>query len=231
MRWNTRGELEFLGRLDGQVKIRGCRIELGEIESVLQQHSAVRECLVQLRTDARGEPQLNAYVVRAYDDATTCAADLMAFARSRLPAWMVPAGIGLLDAWPLTPNGKIDREALTAATPVIPDAVQPLEPPRGAMEQTISHVWAGVIGHPVTGREANFFELGGHSLLAAQVVSRLNASLRCAISVRVLFEHPTLAGFAHAVEQQLESEPAQRVSMRRVKRRAVRPPLELVPPN
>ena len=230
VRWTENGELEFLGRIDGQVKIRGCRIELGEIEAALHLHPAARECLVQTRTDERGELKLVAYVVGASDARRVNATKLTDFLREKLPAYMVPPAIILLDAWPLTPNGKIDRAALPDAPGAI-EAVRASAAPRNAIEETICRVWADVLARPRVGRDDNFFDLGGHSLLAAQIVTRLNATFPGAVTVRALFDQPTLAGFAREVEQRLGNASASRAPVQRPKRRLPRPDLELVQPT
>jgi amino acid adenylation domain-containing protein len=228
VRWNRDGNIEFLGRMDDQVKIRGCRIELGEIEAAIHGHPSIRECIVEARSDGRDELQLLAYVIPADDASALDSGRVVEFLRTKLPAYMVPAGIVVLDAWPLTPNGKVDRAALPSAAPRAVES-DSRSSPRTSIEQTIGRVWADVLGRPGIGREENFFELGGHSLLAAQVVSRLNATLRGAVSVRTLFDHPTLAGFARAVERRAGN-PSPRGPVQR-KRRVSRPDLELVQPN
>jgi amino acid adenylation domain-containing protein len=229
VRWNEAGEIEFLGRIDGQVKIRGCRVEPGEIEAVLQQHPATQGSLALARPDARGELQLVAYAVVQPGAAAATETELSAFLRAKLPAYMVPAAIVLLEAWPLTANGKIDRRALPA-----PDGRASVgaisAPPQSPTERTVAKIWAEVLGHSEPGLNDNFFDLGGHSLLAAQVVARLNASLPGAISVRALFDQPTLAGFAREVDRVAQGESGARGTLR-PKRRASRPQLELVPPT
>jgi amino acid adenylation domain-containing protein len=231
VRWTERGELEFLGRLDGQVKIRGCRIEPGEIEAALQRHPAVRECVVQVRPNLRGEQQLIGYVLRRTGATRNGPADLIEFLRGQLPGFMVPAAIICLEAWPLTANGKIDRAALPAPESNQDDDEFAIAAPRTAVEQVVSEIWADVLGHATISRHDSFFDLGGHSLLAAQVVSRLNATSRGAISVRALFDHPTLAAFAAYAEPRLRNDSDQHGPVQRVKRRAMRPDLELATPN
>ena len=230
VRWTINGELEFLGRIDGQVKVRGCRIELGEIEATIHRHPLARESVVIVRPDERGQSQLVAYVVTQPDAGGGAESDLMEFLRVKLPAYMVPSAIVLLNAWPLTPNGKIDRRALPAPEMRSSESRGPFAAPRTAVEQTIAKVWADVLGCPAVGLGDNFFDLGGHSLLAAQVVTRLNATMSGAVSVRAIFDQPTLAAFAREVEQKLEN-PGFRSPVQRVRRRAPRPEMELVQPN
>jgi len=230
VRWTIHGELEFVGRGDGQVKVRGCRIELGEVEAAIHTHPAARESVVLARPDERGHSQLVAYVVAAGERAGNPGPDLIEFLRAKLPAYMVPSAVVWLDAWPLTPNGKIDRSALPAPEVKSSELRGPFAAPRTEVEQTIAKIWCDVLGCAAVGLADNFFDLGGHSLLAAQVVTRLNVALPGAVPVRALFDQPTLAAFAHEVERRLEN-PTTRPSQHRVRRRVARPEMELVPPN
>ncbi len=230
VRWTATGELEFLGRLDSQVKIRGFRIELGEIEAVLQRHPAVRETVV-LALAAPGAPaQLVAYLVGQDATAPASTGELSAYLRESLPAYMIPSAFLWLAAWPLTPNGKVDRKALPkpeiSATPETSSAL-----PATRTEETVAKTWAEVLGRRSVNVHDNFFELGGHSLLAAQVISRLNATLGGGLSVRVIFDQPTVAGLAREIDRRLESNSAPRPPALRAKRRNPRPELELVRPN
>jgi hypothetical protein len=234
VRWTRRGELEFLDRIDSQVKVRGCRIELGEIETTLQTHPLVREALVLARPDERGELQLVAYVLTGSDRAPAEHGDLLVFLRGKLPAYMIPATIVALPAWPLTPNGKIDRLSLPA--PVIGrDAAvaalngSALEP--SATEKLVSRTWEAVMGRGPILHEENFFDVGGHSLLAAQVITRLNAALPVRIPVRVLFDFPILGDFAREVEGRVAGAVSPRSAALRVTRRSARPDLELANPS
>jgi amino acid adenylation domain-containing protein len=197
VRWREDGQLEYLGRIDQQVKIRGHRIEPGEIEHLLNAEPAVRESLVLARNDAAGEPQLVAYLLPGGGERP----DPVALAQSlhrRLPAYMVPAAFVTVDAWPLTAHGKVDRAALPA--PVAPPARK--VPPRPGVEATVARIWGEVLGCSNLGAHDDFFLVGGHSLRAAQVVSRLNSAYRASLSVRHLFEHSTVAGLAAVIEQQ-----------------------------
>lgn len=229
VRWNARGELEFLGRIDGQVKIRGCRIELGEIEATLQAHPAVRESIVIARPGERGQLQLVAYAVQRSEAGRATDSELSDFLRTRLPLYMLPAAIVVLDAWPLTPNGKIDRKALPepAGRPISVDTSATA--PRTPMEQRIARVWTDVLGRSGIGCDDNFFDLGGHSLLAAQVISRLNPTLRTPVSVRLLFDQPTLGAFARELDRRAEGDATPRLPLHRLKRRPARSELELQP--
>jgi amino acid adenylation domain-containing protein len=190
-RWRPDGRIEYLGRLDHQVKIRGQRIEPGEIEAVLAQDPAVRECVVLAREDRPGDHRLVAYVVPR--SAALAVDELRAALRRRLPEPMIPAAFVVLAALPLTANGKLDRRALPA-----PDATArgPMVAPRTAAEAVIAGIWRDVLGLPAVGVEDNFFDRGGHSLLATRVTSRLRTAFGVEIPVRALFETPTIAQLA-----------------------------------
>ena len=196
-RYRPDGNIEFLGRLDDQVKIRGYRIELGEIEAVLSQDPTVRQAVVRVREDIPGNKRLVAYVVPA-DPATSDMAALRDYLRERLPDYMRPAAFVVLDALPLTANGKINGKALPA-----PDAqayaTSVYEAPVGEIETTLSAIWAQVLHLEKVGRHDNFFELGGHSLLAMQVISRACDSFGLQIPPKLFFEEPTVKGFGDYV--------------------------------
>jgi amino acid adenylation domain-containing protein len=195
------GNIEFLGRIDHQVKVRGFRIELGEIEVVLSQHPAVREALAQVR-EVAGEKQLVAYFAPRTTPAPS-AAELRGFIKDKLPDYMLPSWFVVLDAIPLTPNGKVDRAALPAPERSQLEPGADFEPPRTPVEERLAELWAGLLGRERIGREDNFFELGGHSLLATQVISGLRESFSVELPLRSLFEEPTVAGLAATVEAAL----------------------------
>ena len=197
-RWLPDGNLEYLGRLDRQVKLRGFRIELGEIESVLAKHSSVRQCLVMAREDEPGLKRIVAYVVAAAGE-TPQEDTLRNHLKLSLPEFMVPSAFVALDAFPLSPNGKIDRKALPA-----PEYKQPVEgytAPRTPIEELIAGTWAEVLRLPQVGIHDDFFVLGGHSLLATQVISRVRQACGVELPLRSLFEAPTVAGLAALVEK------------------------------
>jgi acyl carrier protein len=215
------GELEYVGRIDHQVKIRGFRIELGEIEVVLAAHERVNEVVVVARHEATGDRRLVAYIVAAQPDADSITseaesttgeagpatneaesvmngavsvAELREHARGQLPEYMVPSQFVLLEAMPLTPNGKVDRNALPA-----PDAAgqsSDYVAPRDAAEQMLADMWAEVLGVERVSVEANFFEIGGHSLLATQIISRVREGFQVEVALQSLFRAPTVRGLA-----------------------------------
>lgn len=198
-RWLPDGNIEFLGRMDDQVKLRGFRIELGEIESLLAQHPAVRETVVILREDSPNNKQLVAYVVARNDASSELVTQLRHFLQAKLPDYMLPSAFVLLEALPLTPNDKVDRRALPA--PDTPSRADDLVPPRNPAEQRLANIWADVLAQKQVGIHNNFFELGGHSLLATQVISRLREEFQVELPLRSLFEAPTVADLAQWIEQ------------------------------
>lgn len=191
------GRLVFLGRLDGQVKVRGFRIEPGEIEAMLDRHPDVSKAAVVAQVDDAGGKYLTAYLV-AQGARALATAELRAWLEQRLPAHLIPSYFVPLDALPLTPNGKLDRRALPAPTAGA-DAQEPAAP-RTPTEEVVREIFAAVLGRSRIGVRQSFFELGGHSLKAARLVGRLNDAFGLVMPLRVLFEHPTVAGVASQVE-------------------------------
>jgi amino acid adenylation domain-containing protein len=194
--WRADGQLVCVGRADEQVKIRGYRIELGEIEAVLARHPGVRQAAVSVRDDRRGGQLLAAYIVLA-DGEEVAAAELRAHVAAALPNYMIPAAFVELDRLPVTPNGKLDREALPAPDFVAAAATDAL--PRTPLEELLCQLFAEVLGLPRVGIHASFFDLGGHSLLAARLAFRLRKVLARDIAVGLLFAHPSVAELALAV--------------------------------
>ncbi|MEM7584363.1 MAG: amino acid adenylation domain-containing protein, partial [Acidobacteriota bacterium] len=192
------GELDFLGRLDHQVKVRGFRIELGEIEAALLACAAVRDAVVVVREDAPGDPRLVAYVVTSESYAFE-AGGLRQELDSSLPAYMVPSTFVTLAQLPLTPNGKVDRRALPEPGDDATAASQRIAP-RNQAEDLLVSIWADVLRRHEIGVTDDFFELGGHSLLATQIVSRVREAFSVDLEVRTLFETPTVAALARAVD-------------------------------
>ncbi|MFI5800315.1 amino acid adenylation domain-containing protein [Streptomyces sp. NPDC051677] len=195
-RWNRHGELEFVARVDHQVKLRGFRIELGEVESAVGKHPDVSHAAVVLREDRPGDKRLVAYVTPAGLDLEA----VRAYAAERLPEYMAPSAYVAMDRLPFTVNGKLDRDALPE-----PEATATSDQgPRDAREEALCAIFAESLGVPSVGVDDVFFDLGGHSLLAARVVARVRAELGVDVGIRTLFEAPTVAGFAARIA---ESEP------------------------
>lgn len=197
------GTVEFLGRVDHQIKIRGFRIEPGEIEAVLGEHPNVSEVLVLPHAEATGEQRLVAYVAKA-EDAPLTAGELREYLESHLPAYMVPSVFMILDVFPLTPSGKLDRRALPDPSGVRPDLAQQYVAPSTSTEIELTRVWSDVLGIERVGVADNFFALGGHSLLAAKLVSRVRSELQRDVPLRVLFERPTVARLARYLDDDAE---------------------------
>ncbi len=193
------GEIEFLGRADHQVKLRGLRIELGEIETVLGQHEGVREVVVLAREDRSDETRLVGYVTPAGEPAPT-PEELQSFLLKRLPGYMVPGEWVLLKEFPLSVNGKVDRKALPNPEETA-GRKRGWVAPRGWVEEILAGIWMEVLQREQVGVEDDFFALGGHSLLATQVVSRVRRALGVELPLRALFEAPRLAALALRVEQ------------------------------
>ncbi|HEY0019275.1 MAG TPA: amino acid adenylation domain-containing protein [Longimicrobium sp.] len=192
VRWLPDGTLEYLGRLDEQVKVRGFRIELGEVEAALRQAGAV-DCVVVAREDG-GEKRLVAYVAGAAD-----AEALRASLRRGLPDYMVPGAFVFMDTLPLTPNGKLDRKALPA--PDLAAAADAYVAPRTPTEEVLAGIWAETLRLDRVGARDGFFDVGGHSLLATRVVSRVRRDLGVELPLRALFEHPVLAQLAAEIDR------------------------------
>jgi natural product biosynthesis luciferase-like monooxygenase protein len=197
-RYRPDGTVDFLGRLDHQVKIRGHRIELGEVEAVLASHPAVREAVVVVREDTPGDPRVVAYLVPHPGESAPAAA-LRAHLRAKLPEFMVPTHFVALAKLPRTPNAKIDRKALPAPNETAPagEAQVPEEgEPHGELERVIAQIWKDVLKVPRVEVHDNFFDLGGHSLLAIQVHTRLCKALGREISIADYFQFPTVGTLA-----------------------------------
>ena len=195
-KWNAKGNLEYLGRIDEQVKLRGFRIELGEIESLLLQHPLVQEAVVILY-EIDNNPRLVAYIM-ATEKSANVAEKVREYLKNRLPNYMIPSQIMVLDQFPLTANGKLDRRALPA-----PDttASTDLEIPVTPTEELLASLWQGLLKVKSVGRSDNFFELGGHSLLATQLVTRIRDIFVVEVPVRKIFEQNILSELAKEINQ------------------------------
>jgi hypothetical protein len=195
VRYRPDGNVEFLGRNDFQVKIRGMRVELGEIEVELKRHPGVREVAVVMHKDAQ-ENRLIAYVV-FHAGQTVSSKELRDFLHERLPDHMVPAVFVPLEAFPLTPSGKIDRRALPE--PGRPESTRGYVAPRTELEEVLAIIFSEVLQVERVGIFDDFFELGGHSLLATQISSRIREALHVELPVRRIFESPAIDGLARAM--------------------------------
>jgi len=193
------GSLEFLGRIDHQVKVRGFRIELGDIETVLISHPEVHEAVVLAREEEPGDKRLVAYVV-PNDGRDPAIGELRHFLRDNLPEYMVPSAFVTLETLPLTPNGKVDRRALPSPDGTNSELEDAFVAPRTPAEETLAEIWAQVLGLERVGVHNDFFALGGHSLLATQVISRARQAFQIELPVRILFEASTVADLAEGIE-------------------------------
>jgi amino acid adenylation domain-containing protein len=186
------GDVEYLGRLDHQVKVRGYRIELGEIESLLASAPGVSACAVLVREDVAGDKRIVAYVVG--DAAPAALGERLA---AKLPSYMVPSAFVALAELPLTANGKVDRRALPR--PERAALATAFTPPENETQELLARIWRDVLGAPRVGVDDSFFELGGHSLLATQVMARVRQALGVEVPLRALFEAPTIRGLERAI--------------------------------
>ncbi|MBJ7005463.1 amino acid adenylation domain-containing protein [Streptomyces griseofuscus] len=200
-RWRADGAVEYLGRVDGQVKVRGFRIELGEIEAALSDHPAVAAGVVLVREDRHGAPRIVAYVVPVGEGPEPTAGELREHLRARLPEHMVPTGYVTLDVLPVTPNGKLDRAALPEPAAVPDAAERSAREPATPLERTLTALVAEVLEVPGAGPDDDFFLLGGHSLMMVRLVERIRAETGVQLAVRTLFDHPTAAGLAARIAE------------------------------
>ncbi|HEX5752319.1 MAG TPA: amino acid adenylation domain-containing protein, partial [Archangium sp.] len=202
VRWLPEGSLEFVGRVDSQVKVRGFRIELGEVESALVGYPGVGEAVVMVREDSPGDRRLVGYVVAREGQAFEVS-ELKAYLKDTMPDYMVPAALVKLDKLPLNPNGKVDRKALP-----VPDQVQTSQEyvaPRNETERLLAQLWSEVLAAPRIGIHDNFFDLGGHSLLATQALSRIRTAFKAELPLRDFFESPTIAALALKLDASLKA--------------------------
>jgi amino acid adenylation domain-containing protein len=202
VRYLPDGNIEFLGRLDNQVKLRGFRIELGEIETVLARHPNVQQAVVIVDEIQPGDKRLVAYITANQPPTPS---ELYHFLQAQLPDYMIPAAFILLEKLPLTPNGKIDRQALPTPDFSQSDHSENEVAPRSATEISLATIWSQVIKREFISIQSNFFELGGHSLLATQVISRIRETFQVNLPLAYLFDNPTIANLAKQIDTLLQS--------------------------
>src|SRR5262249_27884152 len=198
------GVLEYAGRRDLQVKVRGFRVEVGEIEAVLKHHPSVKQAVVTVREDDAGGKRLGAYIIAAQKAAPPAREELRRHLKDKLPEYMVPSLFLLLDTLPLTGSGKVDRRALPAPDAERAALAEAFLAPRSGVEEMLASIWSDVLGVTV-GVNDNFFELGGHSLLATQVMSRVREAFGIEIALRSLFEQPTIGELAETIDAGLRA--------------------------
>ena len=198
-RYRPDGTIEFIERIDGQVKLRGFRIELGEIETQLTQHLHIKQAVVLIREDVPGEKRLVAYIVPSQEQSPTVS-ELRSFLKNNLPDYMVPSVFITLNTLPFLPNGKLDRKALPAPDTARPDLQAVFATPRTPVEETLMRIWSDVLRLEKVGINDNFFELGGHSLLIVQLFARLRSAFQIDLPFQTLFDAPTVATLAERLE-------------------------------
>jgi len=206
-RWSTDGALEYLGRNDHQVKIRGFRIELGEIESQLIAHPGVKEAVVLAREDMPGEKRLVGYVVltgTSTREGTVSVESLRTHLKSSLPEYMVPSAFVIVECFPLSSNGKLDRRALPAPEREAYSS-RNFEPPQGELEEALAAIWRELLQAECVGRRDNFFELGGHSIHAIRLISTVAGRLGVDLAVPDVFRMPTIEQMTVGIESQRRS--------------------------
>ncbi len=223
VRWRDDGQMEYLGRIDQQVKIRGHRVEPGEIESLLKRRSEVQEAAVVVNRSA-GQPQLAAFVL-AENNHVLQTSQLKEYLFAWLPRPIVPAHIIQLDSFPYTPNGKLDRQALSGIE-TIPEVVDNYVAPRTAIEESLVETWANVLNVERVGIRDNFFDLGGHSLLAVTFFAQIEKVFKERLPINLLFEAPTIAEFVQFLQRPLEKDDDQ--TLVGIQKRGDRPPVFFV---
>ncbi|MBW4477607.1 MAG: amino acid adenylation domain-containing protein [Tolypothrix brevis GSE-NOS-MK-07-07A] len=200
------GDIEYIGRIDNQVKLRGFRIELGEIEAIISQYPTVRETVAVVSGESVDSQRIVAYIVPQIEQTLTVS-ELRGFLEAKLPSYMIPAAFVTLEALPLTPNGKVDRKALPA-----PEFTQVsssnIIPPSTTIENLLAGIWSEILGIEQVGISNNFFELGGHSLIATRVISQIRQVFQVELPLRYLFEKPTIAGLAKEIEKAIKVDSA-----------------------
>jgi amino acid adenylation domain-containing protein len=197
VRYLPSGDLEYLGRMDQQLKVRGYRVEPGEVEAVLAQHHQIKQVVVVQEADVTD--RLIAYIVPE-PQASPTTNELRRWLLSKLPDYMVPSAFVIVDTFPLTPSGKIDRRILQFSDSTRTDLEQDYEPPRSETEQQLVKIWSGILKIDRIGIQDNFFDIGGHSLMATQVVSRVRTTFNVDFALHKFFESPTIKGLAALLE-------------------------------
>jgi amino acid adenylation domain-containing protein len=196
-RYLRNGNIEFLGRIDNQVKLRGFRIELGEIEAILNQHFLIKENVVIVREDIPEDQKLVAYIV-TLTNSRLPVPELRNFLREKLPEYAIPSAFVFLETLPISANGKIDRKSLPIPTEIF-DSTHNYTPPTNAIEEILAGIWSKILNIQQIGIDDNFFDLGGHSLLATQVISRIREAFAIELPMRCLFESPSVAQLAETL--------------------------------
>jgi acyl-coenzyme A synthetase/AMP-(fatty) acid ligase/acyl carrier protein len=199
VRISSDGNIDFLKRMDHQVKVRGFRVELGEIEAALDQYWAITESVVIDNNDFAGGTKLIAYIVPE-EGVEPTTAELHSFLKDKIPSYMLPSVFVTLTEIPLTPNGKVNRRALPVPDLSEDDTSANFVAPRTPLEETLAEIWRTTLGVTQVGVESNFFDLGGHSLLATRVVSQIRERFGIELPLRVMFESPTIAGLAQHID-------------------------------
>jgi acyl carrier protein len=197
------GRIEFLGRIDQQVKIRGFRVELGEIEAALEQSQLVKKAVVVAREDAQGGKRLVAYIILE-TPGEQIVTQLRDSLKEVLADYMIPSAFVMMKEFAFTPNGKLDRLKLPSPEQA---SIEEFVPPSTPTEERIAKIWAEVLGLPGVGVHNTFFDLGGHSLIATEIVSRMRVEFGVGVTVRTLFDTPTVAGLAEIISREEPSKP------------------------
>jgi amino acid adenylation domain-containing protein len=201
-RWLADGNVEYLGRSDFQVKVRGLRIELGEIEAVLDRHKAVRQCVVVAREETPGDKVLVAYVERQQTELAPAMSDLRAYLSEHLPTYMIPSIFVVMEKLPLSPNGKIDRKLLPAPDQGRVEISGTFVAPRDPIEQMLTQIWSEILGVRKIGIHDNFFELGGHSLLAVRIVAEIERLVKRRLPLATFLQAPTVSALADVLRKE-----------------------------
>jgi surfactin family lipopeptide synthetase C len=224
-RYLADGTIEFIGRVDYQVKVRGFRVEPGEIEAVLEQHASVRDAVVIAKNDRTGAKRLIAYIV-PNEKKSSLVSDLRSFLKGKLPDYMVPSAFVVMESLPLTTNGKLDRDALPEPEVSRADLQSTFVAPRDEIEIHLSQIWERVMGVKPIGVTDSFFELGGHSLLAVRLFSDINRAFETDIPLAAIFQSPTIGEIASIIRGEGLAQAGE--SLIAIQPKGTKPPLFLV---